>query len=482
MVMKPPPLKLLDFGKLDASSEADQEPHLLLDGYFDYEGAASGIATGANWLLLGPKGSGKSAVLEHLRLSWASHPDSFFDYWDLRNFPVNDVTGIQMGQSAGASRTQSAWELLLLLRVVRSLHEDQGRWSSKSFDDLHRQLVKAGLLQADWRSNVAEWSKSTFKIDLKIVSYSADRETRAYSPLELVAAIKAVIVEVSTDSRHVIALDGLDSFFFEATDEWTSLTGLVYAIAGLNQFFRRHTLRITVVAAMRSDIYDVLPGGDLNKLKPNSCHLDWSAKGIGASNNLWTLLNLKVGVRHPTVTDVVKMYLAGSISIGPHREMPEYLLDYTRLLPRDLIALMGYVQKAYGGTALVPEAKAKEAVGAYCEQYFVGEVFDNLAGLLGAERAQDLGSFRDALRTLPTRYFAFEDVVAELDGELDRREIKLLLRQMFNTGAIGIRNSHGLREDYYDFVYRKVSGAGFSTRHTFVLHNALVRAWNRPWR
>ncbi|MBE7699451.1 hypothetical protein H9623_03905 [Oerskovia sp. Sa1BUA8] len=480
MAQKPPPLKTLDFGHLDAASEAIEEPRLLIEGFYDYKGAASGIATGQNWLLLGPKGSGKSAALEHLRLLWKSYPDSFFDYWDLRSFPVNDVTSIQMGQSAGASRAQSAWEFLLLLRIIRSIDLDNGKSAPRSFSELFTELSRAGLLQSDWRANVAKWSKSAFKVDLKVVGVESERVVREYSPLELVAAMKAIVAGVSTESRHVVALDGLDSFFFETEDEWSSLSGLMYAISSINQFMRTHELRISVVAAVRSDIYDVLPGGDLNKLKPYSATLDWSAQGIGSANHLWTLLNSKVAVRHPEVRDVVKTYLAAPVAIWPHRELTEYLLDYTRLLPRDLIALMGYVQRAYGGTSLVPESSAKEAVRRYSEEYFVGEVLDNLAGVLGADRARELASFRDVMRTLPTRTFKFDDVVSELEGELDRREVKLLLKQMFDTGAIGIRNSSGKHKDYFDFVFRKVSGAGFTIRHTFLLHNALALAWNRP--
>ena len=51
---------------------------------------------------------------------------------------------------------------------------------------------------------------------------------------------------------------------------------------------------------------------------------------------------------------------------------------------------------------------------------------------------------------------------------------------MFEIGGVGVRNPSGNR-DYTDFVFRKVSGAGFTIRYEFILHDALVRAWNRPW-
>ena len=278
-----------------------------------------------------------------------------------------------------------------------------------------------------------------------------------------------------------MALDGLDSFFFEAEDEWVSLAGLMHAIESLNRYLRQLPSAISIVAAVRSDIFDVLPSAELNKLKPRSVHLDWSALGIGAANHLWRLVSAKAAVGRPEVGDLVKTYLSQPVYIGPHTEMAEFLLDNTRLLPRDLIALMGYVQQCHPGSSPVTEADAKAAVVRYCAEYFEGEIFDNLAGILGPGNSRRLTSFRDAMRSLPTRIFTFQDVQSELEGELEPAETKALLRQMFEIGGIGIRNQSG-RVEHTDFVYRRISGGGFTTRYGFLLHDALTRAWNRPWR
>ena len=82
-------------------------------------------------------------MLEHLKLEWNDREDRFFDYWDVRTFPVNDVTRIQTGQTAGAARSQSAWEFLLLLRIIGSLANDQGLEEPISFTSLAKNF--AGL-------------------------------------------------------------------------------------------------------------------------------------------------------------------------------------------------------------------------------------------------------------------------------------------------------------------------------------------------
>lgn len=338
-------------------------------------------------------------------------------------------------------------------------------------------LRSAGLLSGDWLSKVARWSSSTLSVDAKVLGIETTWDSSSVTPLEVSAFIREQIGLISTQSAHMVALDGLDSFFFEAEDEWSSLAALMQALYSLNRELRTLDLPISVVAAVRSDILDVLPGPEITKLKPHAAHLDWHANGIGAKNHLWILLSKKAGVRRPVVTNIVSQYFRTPITIGPHREMAEFLLDNTRLLPRDAVALMGYIQRFYRGSKQVTEESAKKAVQAYSEEYFVSEIFDNIAGVLPVGNARAVASFRDALRTSPSRMFSFDYVCKELEGELEPAQIKMLLRQMFETGGIGIRNG-----GYTDFVFRKVSGAGFSTRHEFMLHDALTRAWNRPWR
>lgn len=480
--VKPPPLRELHFGELDAAQEAIDEPRLLLDGFYDYREAAYGIATGQILVLLGPKGAGKTAVLEHLRLLWQDRWNKFYVYWDLRTFPVADVTQIQTGQSAGGSRAQSAWEFLLLLRVIESLSQDEGLVATQEWSHLCSELKKAGLLNADWKTKVIEWSKISASFHLPLAELGIELSSASIGPLQVGAILKRVLTTVKTPSQHVIALDGLDSFFFESEDQWKSLAGLMHAIDSLNRLLRADGLRVSVVVAVRSDIFDVIPNAESNKLKPHAIHLDWSALGIGAKNALWKLVTDKAAVYNPEVKDIVAQYFNNKVAVGRiFWEMAEFFLDNTRLLPRDLVALLGFVQQVHPGSSQVSQQHAMEAVGKYAEEYFVGEIFNNLAGILPDRSARKVASFRDALRTLPCRIFSFEEVQSELTGELEPYESKALLKQMFEVGGVGIRNQRPSTE-YTDFVYRRISQAGFTLRHKFMLHDALTRAWNVPWR
>lgn len=478
---KLPPLREIRFGDLDASQEAASSPELLKEGYFDYREAAYSIAARGAWLVLGPKGAGKSAVLEHVRLLWEDRWNRFICSWNLESFPIQDVTQINVGQGSGGQRAQAAWEFLLLLRLIESIERDQGRRHSPIFDEAVRKLKRGGYLGSELDTVVRRLARTSVSVDVKLIKGERTWEQQAGGIPELSAALKEALQSVHLESQHLIALDGLDTFFFEGGAGWESLSGLVDAIASVNRFLRSTEMPVSVVATLRSDHFDALNSQNSNKLKTHTVYLDWSAGGIGAANQLWHLATQKGSVSRPEVTNLVGQYLSGPMRQPAFPTVAEFLLSYTRLLPRDVVAMMGYVQQEHPGSTPVTEANAKRAARRYSEEYFVGEIMNNLSGVLRSEDAHKVIGFRDALRAAPTRYFDFSYLRSELEGELEPVDIKSLLRRMFETGGIGISNPLGAGNRHTDFVFRRVSGAAFTHRYEFLLHDALTRAWNRPW-
>lgn len=481
MASKPPPLRTLHFGRLDASDEATEDPELLLNGYLDYKESVYQMTTGLAWYILGPKGAGKSAVFEHLRLKWEDRFDRFFVSWDLRGFPVADVTQIQTGQSLGSSRTQSAWEFLLLLRIFESLSSDQGLDAPKEFYSLRTELIKSGMLVDDWKLSVSRWSSSSASFKVSLGFFGFDVSNQPVGPLEVSAVLRAALGRVRTTSRHIISVDGLDSFFLETSDDWASLAGLVHAIESVNRYVGKLKLPVTVVAAVRTEAFEALESTDSNKLKSHTVYLDWSPSGVGSDSELWTLVDTKLRVSETNMKSFTETYLGADIGQGPYSRIPDYFLAYTRLLPRDLIAMLTHLQAVHPGSSPVSEHDAVSTVRNYAEQYFVGEITNNLAGILAdrAGRQQKTRVFFDAVKSVKLAEFTLHEIQQELDGELAEAETKQLLRQMFEIGAIGIRTRNNNYIERTDFVYRKASPVAFNARRIFLLHNALIVAWNK---
>ena len=478
---------MLDFGLLDAQHEAREHPEMLSAGYFDFRSAAYRVAQGEAWAVVGSKGAGKSATFEHLKLLWDPQPDKFLLEWNLGSFPVADVTQIQIGGSPGPTNTRAAWEFLLLLRLFASLMRDQGAEYPTALVTLHKSLVAGGLIDGpDLRTRFVDWSKSTLKINIMGSGVDASVSQSDITALQLAQILRAALMRAHSGSQHVLAIDGLDSFFAQSEEQLESLGALLDATYDLNGFLRDSGLRMSVVLAIRHDMYAQVPSTDSAKLSDRAIELDWSRNGLGNGDELWDLVNTKVKASIPpsfdglALGDVRKAYLSTPIGIGPHSYMPSYLIAQTRFLPRDLIALLNEVKAVHPGSGQLTEDNAKQAVRQYAETYFVREVSNGLSRVLPGPSAVKVRTFVDALSALPSREFEIATLEREVDGLLSRADLRVLLKQMFLIGGLGTKVGSGLTSRT-NFYFRRVAGASFSPHASFVLHNALVQAWNLPW-
>lgn len=482
-----PALRELDFGMLDAADEASvPDSRTLTEGYYDHKSLARRIAAGSAWLIIGPKGSGKSACFEHLRLDWHDSPMHFFSLWQLGGWPVGDVTKIQMGISDGDASAQGAWEFLLLLRLFESLTNDQGASMPSEVLRLRKELEKLGLLgNHDLRTRFIDWSKSTVRFS--VLGFGAENSSSS-SPVtlyHLTTYLREACSRIRTNSIHRLALDGLDQFFAESHADWRSLAGLVHAVQAVNVAFRNQRTNAGVVLAIRSEIFGSLPSTDSAKLLDHSVRLDWTDSGFDSRNLLWTMVNKKAvasiqdGFGAVPFKDLRTTYLHERMHVGMYLEMPQYLLSYTRLLPRDLIAMLRQLQEVHPGAGPVTSEHAREAARRYSEHYFVAEIFNNLHGALDDAVGKRTMAFKEALASLPSRFFTAESIGQELQGVFDHEELRPALRRLYEVGAVGVRRGR-VGNEHTDFVFRRTEGGSFSFRSQFALHSALVDAWHVP--
>jgi len=476
---KLPPMRDLHFGRVSARDERTQDSNLVRDAYYDLNGAALRITTGDAWALLGPKGSGKSYVFEYLDEAWANDFDRFVSRWDLDGFPVIDVRYLQVGLRLGPASTRRSWEIMLLLKIVSALQRDSNLTHSAQFRSVVESVRASGILDSPFESKFAAWSKN----DMAFPESSNLTASSTMSGIEFSNVIKESLKALSTSSRHVFLVDGLDSFFGQSDEQLESLASLAEAALDINSFLAECGLAMSVVLAVRADMFTQLPSTDIAKLRDHAVELDWTPGGLTDANKLWDLANLKAQVSTSgreygkKIKDIRLDYLAERVITRPVNNVSEYLLSNTRLLPRDLIALLNTVKEAHGGSSLVSEETAKAAVRLYSETYFISEISNNLTKVLDQNSASKVAAFIEALTTLPSRFFSIQDVANEVDGVLSQREIRALLHQMFRVGGLGVQVGNGPVRNT-NFVFRRIGGGGFSINGEYSLHNALVEAWN----
>ena len=79
--------KDIEFGKADGQTECTYHPELLLYGFLDAYKYSYKILNDYEFLILGPKGSGKTAIAGRLKLETQRIKDLYVEIYTLDSFP-----------------------------------------------------------------------------------------------------------------------------------------------------------------------------------------------------------------------------------------------------------------------------------------------------------------------------------------------------------------------------------------------------------
>ena len=110
----------INFGLSDAQSERMDYPDLLIDGYVNILQVIENVNTPRVFLFLGYKGSGKSSLSEHLRLS---ESNSIIEQQPLKDFPFKFFEKVLDGDDR-TIKYKTIWRWLLCAKVLSSLCQD----------------------------------------------------------------------------------------------------------------------------------------------------------------------------------------------------------------------------------------------------------------------------------------------------------------------------------------------------------------------
>ena len=115
--------KDIEFGLAAAENERSTKPYLLIDGFLDAYGYIEKIKDGDKFLVLGPKGSGKSAIGSKIELL-SDKKSLFTKNYYLEDFPFSKFSELLPGhEEAPETRYPSHWELILLIALIDKLFE-----------------------------------------------------------------------------------------------------------------------------------------------------------------------------------------------------------------------------------------------------------------------------------------------------------------------------------------------------------------------
>ena len=475
----PPLFAEIDLGFSSAETESAESPTLLTKGFFDAGGVREKILQGSEFLCLGYKGSGKSAISEHLRLVADGRSDLFVRRLFLADFPFVDFGHILRGSQDVSARYPSTWSWLLYLQLLASFTGDEGASSTdpqaleKTVTVLRRYsfIPTPGLHEIVLRT-----SEKGFRLSLARTVEGAIKGSRASTAdlnfLTFVETLRMVAASVRSNSRHLLIIDGLDDVLLREPIQYDALAALVVEVARTNAALKESNAPGKVVVLCRTDIYDRLPGPNLNKIRQDSSiQLEWFGDPQQLERSgLIAVANTKARVSDPKLMDLIDAYLPSRVQDQPIRK---YLLDRTRHLPRDFLQLLKAIQVVAGNRrGRISELPVIAGARNYSRDYLLPEIRDEVAGHFVSEERQ--AGF-DALARLADARFTAHDfaTTAQEDAPPDFDPLRFL-KTLYDCGAVG-----NLSRGMYSFRYRNPH-VPLKPDSRVILHRGLAPALSKP--
>ena len=475
------PFSHLKFGKASAELESAYFPELLLQGFFDLGGLVGQIRQGPTCLVLGYKGSGKSALGEHLRLTSESDPELFVKHVFLSDFPFSNFRKIVEGEAEPEVKYPTAWSWILLLALLDSFTKDEGAQShwDNDFSCSVDALQKVGLLpNPSLKQMVLTSSKTQFKAKLpplfEVICDLGHSHGQDIQFLNIVEYLKYAVTRFSTSSQHLLVIDGLDDILTSSHIQYESLAALILEVSRLNLLFFRNGTNAKILLLCRTELYERLPGPNKNKIRQDvGAELDWYHDPRDPfSSNLVKLVNQRARLSENSIIDIFIRYFPSKMD---YRPILPFLLDHTRHTPRDFVQLIVHIQK-FSKSNPMDKEQILSGLRDYSINYFFPEIRDELVGYCSTNR------FDYAMKMiggLKKRHFKFDELLSLCNQHkfLTEDQLTNIVAALFDCSAIGNQLHRTSGSAYFSFKYRN-RNAILDIGKELILHRGLWKAMN----
>lgn len=492
----------LYFGKSDSLNELTESRPDFIKSFVNINDIAGKLIRGERTLVLGPKGTGKSALGWYLEETSSRGADSPYmaRVRDANTLPLADIPELKTGQKPGVQRTVTAWRFILLSNYLDVVLTDTESVlpEKREAARIVRLLREEGFMGDDSGRALLRSASQEIKIPVgEVRSIYQDLANSKLTLFSLLPFLERWANSARSSKRYLLLLDGLDSIFLNDEKYDESLASLVQASYNLNQSFRINGTKGSIVLLLRNDVFSrvSLSLPDAQKMRDDvGVELDWRilSGGTPERSPLVRLANLKaaqdLGVKE---VDVLS-YFPKDIELGGRgHQQPtwiprlRYLLNLTRHTPRDFLRLLDYIREV-DASGIFPRTRKtltheiiREGVLQYSTKYFTNAIRNEFAGYKGGPEVAEISL--TTLRQLQKPVFTRSDFVktALEHGAENPQQCDRLLRLLFYAGAIGNMVA-GRNESYLQFYHRRDDTEVY-LKQKLTLHNALISAWSLPF-
>ncbi|MCE7000540.1 hypothetical protein LZG04_37850 [Saccharothrix sp. S26] len=480
----------LYFGAADAVNDVDSDPDRFMRTYLDRWDLPSLILDHKKFLILGPKGAGKSAAALYVSLRWkkelGDHAvfDTFVDFDEL-NRTQSPLTGLDSGLVSKEvnSPTDMAWRLFLGVRLLDSLVEDPAcsLHNDPQVQKFIKELRQAGLASDDYPQVLRRVRERKGGVSVPRIASIESKSTEAetLSPGQVADAVLDLVISAITPNRHLLAIDGLDKAIADNPAYWQTVAALVRVVDGVRRRLRGSgSKHIFLLVMCRSDVFRRVRFSDSAKIAADGgIYMDWGAE----SNNptevlLWDYLAQKAEVSKMALLSMLPPVV--KVAGGKRTfKSPGYLLQFTRYTPRDMTLLFEQIKNHAIRGVKLDSGQVRDAADKFASENLLLEIISESTGLLDDAV---IDALEQILGSLPAHVFTY----GELEKSLEKAGVSETIttghfaEYLFLQGAIGNWNPDA---GYVHFYHRRHT-TKFNRSGPWILQTGLVYCLGVPFK
>ncbi len=484
-------IRKLYFGMASAEAEAVEDPDRFLRTFYDRWNLKSTINHPRYFLIVGPKGVGKTAINEYttLRLKRTFGDHAVFSKTlslEEASPGISPLSAIEQKLSGENSTgiTDAAWRLYISARMLDLLMQDQSssiaqdRRIRKVFEDLQR----AGLATHDFPTVLRRVRENKISISIGgiISGESTSSKSDEVSVVHLGEALIRLVLSVRSENHFILSIDGLDRIIGDNPAYWNTLAALLRVSDKLHREFRSAPTDLRIMVMCRSDVFRKISFADADKIAGDSAlFVDWGAhQTIPEDSHLWDYIAKKSGISTQELFEMLPPYVTVGERTGRSRRIktPEYLLQFTRSTPREISLLMKRIQEEVPPGGYATPQRVRAAADNFASRDLLTTVKAESSGIIASELQHNID---EALSSLPAATgITREDLEYALEyAGLKQEYAGQFAEFLFMAGLIG---NYDPVSGHVQFYHRRDTYK-FNRRGPWVLNRSLMYAFNIPY-
>ena len=452
----------IDWGEDEAKNDYS------LERYFVEFPGFNNVLKGRKRFIVGRKGTGKTAILQKIRLQSNTDPTIFSVDVSLRDFPLNDFRSLGDRSLQDKSKYVAAWKFILLTELAGMILKDESIEQTPYTDALQDFMTRNFPNGISVTNTIERLRQNENKISLDVSIFSgnikdskSEEEVAQIHYNRAVKTLEDILQGIESTSTYYELIDELDEGYNSDNSNLNSvILALLRASDEVYHSFKSSCINFIPITALRSDIFDNLEDNDLNKLDDYVLRLNWTTD----EDSAWSLKQIaerRIAATLEKDTSPKKgcdYWSQVADNASTEKGLWQYLCILTFSRPRDIIKILKYCSEEVTSQklTLTDVQRAEERYSDWFYREFRDEVQSFMPCWKGALNCiSEIARGKERVSVLAERLKG-NGAVAKWCSD-NKKEPLDIIKILFNYSVIGCINESGrwifkYKDDYFEYM------------------------------